>query len=88
MNPLIFFKLKTAILKQCKVKVLIKLIITMRCLVVCLILGLYDAIVLDVDSKDISAGVSSPPLAFVEKHFLTNSKLLLKDSGIWLMTAS
>ena len=39
---------------------------------------------LDVDSKDISAGVSSPPLAFIEKQFLTNSKLLLKDFGIYV----
>ena len=44
-------------------------------------LGLYDAIILDVDSKDVSAGVSSPPQAFVEQQFLTNTQLLLKGSG-------
>ena len=43
--------------------------------------GLYDAIILDVDSKDVSAGISSPPQAFVEQQFLTNTQLLLKRSG-------
>lgn len=33
------------------------------------------------DSKDVGAGISSPPQAFVEKEFLTNAKLLLKDPG-------
>ena len=49
-------------------------------------------IVLDVDSKDVSGGVSSPPEGFVEKQFLANVKQLLKDSGeypvlcrIWLI---
>lgn len=45
-------------------------------------LGLYDAIILDVDSKDVSAGVSSPPQDFVQNEFLANAKVLLKDSGI------
>ena len=44
-------------------------------------LGLYDAIILDVDSKDVSSGVSSPPQAFVDKKFLSDTRLLLKDSG-------
>ena len=32
-------------------------------------------------AKDVSAGVSSPPQAFVDEQFLTNTRLLLKDSG-------
>ena len=46
-----------------------------------LLTGLFDVIVLDVDSKDMSCGVSSPPETFLEKQFLSNVKLLLKDSG-------
>ena len=45
------------------------------------LLGLYDAIILDVDSKDVSTGVSSPPRAFVDEQFLTDTRLLLKESG-------
>ena len=51
------------------------------CTFTLIIIGLYDAIILDVDSKDVSAGVSSPPQAFVEQQFLTNTRLLLKGSG-------
>jgi hypothetical protein len=46
----------------------------------CLV-GLYDAIILDVDSKDVSTGVSSPPRAFIDKQFLIDTRLLLKESG-------
>lgn len=38
-----------------------------------LAIGLYDAIILVVDSKDVAAGVSSPPQALVEREFLTNA---------------
>lgn len=41
----------------------------------------YSAIVLDVDSKDVSAGMSSPPTAFVEPSFLTAARSLLTDQG-------
>ena len=47
-------------------------------------LGLYDAIILDVDSKDVGAGISSPPQAFVEKKFLANLckiAIILTDPG-------
>ena len=43
--------------------------------------GCYDVIILDVDSKDTSVGMSSPPAAFVEKDFLNNSKELLTEHG-------
>lgn len=43
--------------------------------------GCYDVIILDVDSKDTSAGMSSPPQVFVEREFLNNSKQLLKEHG-------
>ena len=33
------------------------------------------------DSKDVSTGVSSPPRAFVDKQFLNDTRLLLKESG-------
>jgi hypothetical protein len=42
----------------------------------------YSAIILDVDSKDVSVGMSSPPLAFVEASFLTAAKSLLTDEGV------
>lgn len=38
----------------------------------------YSAIFVDVDSKDTSLGMSSPPAAFLESTFLTNLKALLQ----------
>lgn len=47
--------------------------------------GLYDAIILDMDSKGISTGVSSTPQASVKEHYLTNTRMLLKGSGTNIM---
>lgn len=44
--------------------------------------GLYSAVVLDVDSKDLSAGISSPPLTFVDPAFLTAVRSLLTQDGV------
>lgn len=41
----------------------------------------YDAIMFDVDSKDITVGMSCPPPAFVEKPFLEKVKTILKPEG-------
>jgi len=41
----------------------------------------YDVIIFDVDSKDISVGMSSPPQAFVDRTFLTRVHSLLTPSG-------
>ncbi|NWQ84135.1 MET13 protein, partial [Columbina picui] len=41
----------------------------------------YDAIMFDVDSKDLTVGMSCPPPAFVEKPFLQKVKTILKPEG-------
>ena len=41
----------------------------------------YDVIIFDVDSKDTSVGMSSPPQAFVDRTFLTRVHSLLSPSG-------
>lgn len=41
----------------------------------------YDAIMFDVDSKDLTVGMSCPPPAFVEKPFLQKVKSILKPEG-------
>lgn len=41
----------------------------------------YDAIMFDVDSKDVAVGMSCPPPAFVEKPFLQKVRALLKTEG-------
>ena len=41
----------------------------------------YDVIIFDVDSKDTSVGMSSPPQAFVDRTFLTRVLSLLSPSG-------
>lgn len=48
----------------------------------------YDAIMFDVDSKDLTLGMSCPPLAFVEKPFLEKVKTILKPEGMrWALVA-
>lgn len=42
----------------------------------------YSAIFVDVDNKDASVGMSSPPAAFLEKSFLDNLKALLQGAGL------
>lgn len=51
----------------------------MQCLMV--LAGCYDVIIFDVDSKDGSTGMSSPPPAFVEKEVLRNTRQLLSTNG-------
>ncbi|XP_051661991.1 eEF1A lysine and N-terminal methyltransferase isoform X2 [Manacus candei] len=45
----------------------------------------YDAIMFDVDSKDLTVGMSCPPPAFVEKPFLQKVKTILKPEGIFVL---
>ncbi|XP_065530030.1 eEF1A lysine and N-terminal methyltransferase isoform X2 [Lathamus discolor] len=45
----------------------------------------YDAIMFDVDSKDLTVGMSCPPPAFVEKHFLHKVKAILKPEGVFVL---
>ena len=39
-------------------------------------------VILDVDSKDQSIGLSSPPLSFLSEEFLTNAKNILSSHGM------
>lgn len=41
----------------------------------------YDAIILDVDSKDPTAGISGPPVEFVETNVLNDVAAILNDDG-------
>ncbi|XP_029888639.2 eEF1A lysine and N-terminal methyltransferase isoform X1 [Aquila chrysaetos chrysaetos] len=45
----------------------------------------YDAIMFDVDSKDLTVGMSCPPPAFVEKPFLQKVKTTLKPEGVFVL---
>jgi len=45
----------------------------------------YDVIIFDVDSKDTSVGMSSPPKAFVDRTFLTRVHSLLSPSGVFIL---
>ncbi|KAM6077671.1 eEF1A lysine and N-terminal methyltransferase isoform 2-T4 [Theristicus caerulescens] len=45
----------------------------------------YDAIMFDVDSKDLTVGMSCPPPAFVEKPFLQKVKTILKPQGVFVL---
>ncbi|XP_075567158.1 eEF1A lysine and N-terminal methyltransferase isoform X2 [Pelecanus crispus] len=49
------------------------------------ILAQYDAIMFDVDSKDLTVGMSCPPPAFVEKPFLQKVKTILKPGGVFVL---
>ena len=49
---------------------------------------LFSAIILDVDSKDLSSGMSSPPLTFVDQAFLTAAKSLLTKDGMCIVLYS
>ncbi|NWI66002.1 MET13 protein, partial [Todus mexicanus] len=44
-----------------------------------------DAIMFDVDSKDLTVGMSCPPPAFVEKPFLQRVKTILKPEGVFIL---
>ena len=41
----------------------------------------YHVVLLDVDSKDTSTGMSSPPLAFTTHKFLEATKSILNSDG-------
>ncbi|NXE75545.1 MET13 protein, partial [Cochlearius cochlearius] len=45
----------------------------------------YDAVMFDVDSKDLTMGMSCPPPAFVEKPFLQKVKTILKPEGVFVL---
>ncbi|NXJ10949.1 MET13 protein, partial [Odontophorus gujanensis] len=45
----------------------------------------YDTIMFDVDSKDLTVGMSCPPPAFVEKPFLEKVKTILKPKGVFVL---
>ncbi|NWY53876.1 MET13 protein, partial [Chionis minor] len=45
----------------------------------------YDTIMFDVDSKDLTVGMSCPPPAFVEKPFLQKVKTILKPEGVFVL---
>ena len=40
-------------------------------------------VILDVDSKDLSAGMTCPPEAFIQEDFLKNVDLVLDSKGIF-----
>jgi spermidine synthase len=42
----------------------------------------YDLILLDVDSKDPTVGMSSPPKAFIQPEFLSKLAACLEATGI------
>ena len=43
--------------------------------------GIYDAVFLDVNSKDTTSGMNAPPIQFLGREFLDNVKFILKPSG-------
>ncbi|XP_040421069.1 eEF1A lysine and N-terminal methyltransferase [Cygnus olor] len=45
----------------------------------------YDAVMFDVDSKDLTVGMSCPPPAFVEKPFLQKVNTILKPEGVFVL---
>ncbi|KFP74892.1 Methyltransferase-like 13, partial [Apaloderma vittatum] len=45
----------------------------------------YDAVMFDVDSKDLMVGMSCPPPAFVEKPFLQKVKTILRPEGVFVL---
>lgn len=42
----------------------------------------YHLIILDVDSKDLSVGMSCPPKAFIEREFLREIDALIHAKGL------
>ena len=50
-------------------------------IMICFYVGHYDMILLDVDSKDPSMGMSSPPQQFLAKDVLDSMKNLLSEMG-------
>lgn len=50
--------------------------------------GVYHAIIVDVDSKDVTVGMSCPPAAFLEDSFLESVKNLLHPDGLAIFNLS
>lgn len=50
--------------------------------------SVFDLVVLDVDSKDLSSGLSAPPAAFVEDSFLQQLYDLLAEDGLLIINAA
>ncbi|XP_051866976.1 eEF1A lysine and N-terminal methyltransferase [Pristis pectinata] len=47
--------------------------------------GSYDVVMFDVDSKDITLGMSCPPPAFVDQAFLQKVRSLLAPQGLFIL---
>lgn len=45
----------------------------------------FDAVLFDVDSKDISLGMSCPPSSFLETNVLTNIKSIIGSKGVFII---
>uniref|UniRef100_A0A1I8MCI7 eEF1A lysine and N-terminal methyltransferase homolog n=1 Tax=Musca domestica TaxID=7370 RepID=A0A1I8MCI7_MUSDO len=45
----------------------------------------FDAILFDVDSKDLTLGMSCPPPAFMSNEVLTNLKTILSENGLFIL---
>lgn len=46
---------------------------------------LYDVVVIDVDSKDVSVGMSCPPAVFVSDDYLAELRAVLRPFGVLLI---
>lgn len=46
---------------------------------------MYHAIVFDVDAKDLTTGLNSPPKAFIEKDFLQKVASVIIPEGILML---
>jgi spermidine synthase len=44
-----------------------------------------DVVVIDVDSKDVSSGMSCPPEVFVSVEFLEGAKKILSNDGMFVL---
>jgi len=57
-------------------------------IVLCHLVMQRDVLVLDVDNKDATIGMSCPPMSFVDKEFLKCIHRILKPSGLFSFPAS
>nr|XP_002732920.2 PREDICTED: methyltransferase-like protein 13-like [Saccoglossus kowalevskii] len=47
--------------------------------------NVYDIIMFDIDSKDKTRGISSPPTEFIQKDFLEKVAKILHDNGLFIL---